>query len=64
MISFIGIIKEVKSRTTITNDKVYRIILETDDPQLIETGAWPSMETVLVTLERDRSRGLSGARHD
>jgi hypothetical protein len=59
---FEAIIKEVKSKVTVTNDKVYRVILETDDFHLIEAGAWPPNETVKVTMERNTYYGLGGAR--
>jgi hypothetical protein len=59
---FEAIIKEVKSKVTVTNDKVYRVILETDDHHLIEAGAWPPNETVFVTMERNTQHGLGSAR--
>jgi len=61
-IEFEAIIKEVKSRVTVTNDKVYRIILETDNNHLIEAGAWPSNETVRVSMERNTYHGLGDTR--
>lgn len=59
---FEAIIKEVKSKVTVTNDKVYRIILETDNPRLIEAGAWPANETVLISMERNTYHGLGVSR--
>lgn len=62
MIEFEAIIKEVKSKVTVTNDKVYRIILETDNHHLIEAGAWPPNETVMVSMERNMYHGLGDTR--
>ena len=51
-IEFIGVVKKVESKSLISLDKSYRILIETENGQLMEIGQWPGDETVKVTVQR------------
>lgn len=51
-IQFVGQVKEVKSKSLVSLDKSYRIIMESTQGQLLEVGLWPADENVRVTVER------------
>jgi hypothetical protein len=52
-IEFIGVVKEVKSKALVSLDKSARIILETEDLQVLDIGKWPADETVSVMICRN-----------
>lgn len=52
MVEFIGIIRQVSSKALVSLDKSYRILIETENGQLMEVGTWPGDETVKVTVQR------------
>ena len=51
-VEFIGVIKKVESKSLVSLDKSYRILIETENGQLMEIGTWPGDETVKVTVQR------------
>lgn len=51
-IEFIGVVKKVESKSLVSLDKSYRILIETENGQLMEVGTWPGDETVRVTVQR------------
>lgn len=44
-------IKKTQQRKTTSLDNVYQVVLETDNPQLLELGTLPPDATVKVTFE-------------
>ncbi len=48
----VGQIKTVQSKSLVSLDKSYRIIIETDNCSLMEAGTWPADESVKVSIER------------
>lgn len=52
-IEFIGIVKEVKAKSLVSLDKSYRIVIETEEKILLQSGSWPADETVSVTICRN-----------
>ncbi len=51
-IEFIGVVKKVESKSLVSLDKSYRILIETENGQLMNIGTWPGDETVKVTVQR------------
>ena len=51
-VSFVGAIKKVEAKALVSLDKSYRILIETEDDQLMEAGIWPGDEVVRVSIER------------
>lgn len=56
-IEFVGVVKKVESKSLVSMDKSYRILIETENGQLMEVGTWPGDETVRVTVERMAKSG-------
>ena len=56
MIKFEGIIREVKARVSASNDKVFRVVIEAENPMILEAGSWPADETVDVIIERHTNK--------
>jgi hypothetical protein len=52
-IEFVAVVKEVKSKALISLDKSARIILETEDLNILDIGKWPADETVSVMICRN-----------
>ena len=53
-IHFIATAKEVKSRSLVSLDREARIVLITDDLDVMEIGRWPADITVTVTITRNQ----------
>lgn len=51
MSKFLAEIKQVQSRKTPSLDLIYKIVLESDDPTLIDLGKLPADTMVKVTIE-------------
>ena len=60
-IRFVAVVKEVKSKTSLSLDKVYRLVLETWDMAVVDAAKWGPTETVTVTLERDHPMSARGS---
>jgi hypothetical protein len=52
-IEFVATVKEVKSKALVSLDKSARIILETEELDILDIGKWPADETVSVTICRN-----------
>lgn len=50
---FIAEIKRTSQRKAASLDNVYQIVLETDNPELLELGKLPSDKTVKVIIQVD-----------
>jgi hypothetical protein len=55
-ISFIGVVLRVEAKTTVSQDKVARITIETDNMDILDCGKWPPNECVSVGIVRDTVR--------
>jgi len=51
-VSFVGVIKKIEAKALVSLDKSYRILIETENGQLMEAGTWPGDEVVRVSIER------------
>lgn len=51
--SFVMEIKQCGGKKTASSEMVYRLVMDTDDKQLLELGALPSDQTVKVTVEAE-----------
>lgn len=51
MSTFIAEVKEVKALKTVSNDRVCRLVLITDDVRIMELAAIPTDKTVVVNVE-------------
>jgi hypothetical protein len=52
-IEFIGVIKEIRAKSLVSLDKSYRILLETENPNILDAGRWGGDETVSVIICRN-----------
>lgn len=52
-IHFIATVKEVKSRSLVSLDREARIVLITDDLNVLDIGKWGADETVEVHITRN-----------
>lgn len=52
-VEFIGVVKQVSSKALVSLDKSARIVLETDDLNILDVGKWGADETVSVTICRN-----------
>ena len=51
-VNFIGVIKKVESKSLVSMDKSYRILIETENGQLMDIGKWGGDELVKVNIQR------------
>ena len=51
-IEFIGVVKKVESKSLVSLDKSYRILIETENGQLMDIGKWGGDELVQVNIQR------------
>ncbi len=49
-LSFLAQVLKVESKVTITQDRVVRILLETNDTNVLEAGKWPTNQMVSVGI--------------
>jgi hypothetical protein len=54
IVEFVSIVREVRAKSLVSLDKSYRIMLETEDPNVVELGRWPADETVSVKIVRNK----------
>lgn len=52
-VEFIGVVKQVSSKALVSLDKSARIVLETDDLNILDVGKWGADETVSVVICRN-----------
>lgn len=52
-IKFEALVREVKSKSLVSGDKSYRILLEGIDPKMMEAMAMPSDREVRVMIEAE-----------
>jgi hypothetical protein len=57
-LSFIAVVKEVKSKALVSLDKSVRVLLETEDVETLELGKWPADETVTVKIVRNKAQNV------
>lgn len=51
VMEFIAEVKKVSQRKTASLDQVYQVVLETDNPQILDLGKLPADVVVKVTVE-------------
>jgi len=56
-IEFIGVVKEIRAKSLVSLDKSYRVLLETENPDVLDAGRWGGDETVSVTICRNPKGG-------
>ena len=52
-VEFIAVVKQVSSKALVSLDKSARIVLETDDLNVLDVGKWGADETVSVMICRN-----------
>jgi len=52
-VEFIAMVKQVSSKALVSLDKSARIVLETEDLNVLDIGKWGADETVSVTICRN-----------
>lgn len=52
---FLAEVKRTSQRKTASLDNVYQIVLETNNPQLLDLGKLPADQMVKVTIENEPS---------
>jgi len=53
MVEFIGRKKKVENKALVSLDNSYWILIETEDPVVMEIGRWPADESFKVKIEKD-----------
>jgi len=53
VMEFIAEVKKVSQRKTASLDQVYQVVLETDNPQILDLGKLPADVVVKITVEVD-----------